>query len=89
MEAINTITADWANSLREGQLTLCTNSLYDSLMFSTKLILVDFLVFLIYTLFRANNPALTWVKVELEAMFVTFCRGRNTSLHGRQESNPH
>ena len=44
MEAINTITELCANSLRVGQLTLWTNSLYDSFTFSTKAISVDFLI---------------------------------------------
>ena len=67
-EAINTITALCANSLRVGQLVLKTSSLYDSLQYSTNFIyIVDFFL-LIYTLFRANNPALAVAKVELEAM---------------------
>ena len=45
MEAINTITELCANSLRVGQLVLWTSSLYDSLQYSTKAILVDFFNF--------------------------------------------
>ena len=72
MEAINTITELCANSLRVGQLVLWTNSLYDSLQYSTNFIYIVDFSFYYYTLFRANNPALAPAKVESEAMSFLF-----------------
>ena len=57
MEAINTITELCASSLRVGQLTLWTSSLYDSLTFSTKAISVDFFNYL----FKRNQTRLQQV----------------------------
>ena len=84
MEAINTITALWLNSLRDGQLVLCTSSLYDSFTLSTNFIYSRFFLFIILikslycffdaTLFRVNNLASAFAKVRLEAIFVTIAR---------------
>ena len=86
-EAINTTTELCANSLREGQLTLCTNSVYDSLMFSTSFIYSRFYISLLrnqlgieITFFHTKSGR---HRRQLEAMFVTelrLCSQRRSSV---------
>lgn len=86
MEATNTTTALCDNSLRVGQLVLCTSSLYDSLIFSTSFILSRFLS----VSFSATKIRLRLLpKSDLEAMTCNSTEGRNrTHIDGFGDRSP-
>ena len=102
MEATNTTTALWDNSLRVGQLVLCTSSLYDSLIFSTSFILSRFFIVAMLFLYpRARRPrpqyffsqrqsgSDTGSKSDWKLWNVTSTEGRNrTHINGFGDRSP-
>ena len=101
MEATNTTTALWDNSLRVGQLVLCTSSLYDSLIFSTSFILSRFFLFVVYVFYvdcvlcvvfvlsQRQSGSDTRSKSDWKLWNVTSTEGRNrTHINGFGDRSP-